>query len=142
MFFDVQNLMEVAVRFAGCTLEPGTSPVRLTELAPRVTNGGRVVGQAPATGPRSWPRTRGGLEEEAEAQEGQGVGVRKRATALRTDSTEKAPKVAASKMAREIWCPQRHREDTRRRSRRNIKGAKAPGDRGAHGGSGEFFEGW
>ena len=27
-------------------------------------------------------------------------------------------------------------------TRRNIKGAKAPGDRGAHGGSGEFFEGW
>jgi hypothetical protein len=26
-------------------------------------------------------------------------------------------------------------------TRRNIKGAKAPGDRGAHGGSGEFFEG-
>jgi len=27
-------------------------------------------------------------------------------------------------------------------TRKNIKGAKAPGDRGAHGGSGEFFEGW
>jgi len=27
-------------------------------------------------------------------------------------------------------------------ARRNIKEAKAPGDRRAHGGSGEFFEGW
>jgi len=36
------------------------------------------------------------LEEESEAQEGQGVGVRQRATTLRTDSTETASKVASS----------------------------------------------
>jgi len=39
----------------------------------------------------------GSLEEEIEAQEGQGVGVRQRTTALRTDSTENASKMAASK---------------------------------------------
>jgi hypothetical protein len=34
MFFDVPNLMEVAVRFAGLyTFESGTSPVPISKLA-------------------------------------------------------------------------------------------------------------
>jgi hypothetical protein len=75
--------------------------------------------------------------------EGQGVAVRQRTSALRTDSTEKAPKMAASaESPRIIRAGNGVVTRERRRSRRNIKGAKVPGDRGAHGGSGEFFEGW
>jgi hypothetical protein len=50
--------------------------------------------------------------------------------------------MAASTSLPESCSRQRRRDEGQGGSRKNIKGAKVPGDRGAHGGSGEFFEGW
>jgi hypothetical protein len=144
MFFDVPNLMEVAARFAGLyTFESGTSPVPISKLASGSKDGWARRRVRTRRRDRAFrPRARRGLEEESEAQEGQGVAVRQRTTALRTDTTETASKMAASAVRPELRCRKRHGGEESDRPRKNIRGAKAPGDRRAHGGSGEFFEGW
>ena len=140
-----QNLMEVAARFAGLQ-----TPHR-HDAGPRFRSLLRIR-------KARWARFRSGSGDGAvpggygavvtskrsqKPMEGQGVAVRQRTSALRTDSTEKASKMTSSADSSRItalatagW------RGSERRPRRNIKGAKVPGDRGAHGGSGEFFEGW
>jgi len=97
-FFDVQNLMEVAGRFTA--LQPSTPASRQSIPGlPGTTIGGRVGSLPPVTGAVCRPRRRRDLEEEIEAQEGQGGGARQRAPASRTIHTEKASKVPTSKRA-------------------------------------------
>jgi hypothetical protein len=100
-FFDVQNLMEVASRVKPPrTVDTGISPVDFG-LA-RSNDGGRVGSLPPATGVTVRPRRRRDLEEEIEAQEGQGVCARKRASTLQTIFTDNASKVPASKRAASV----------------------------------------
>jgi len=96
-FFDVPNLMEVAARFAGldrrCRHLANSTPGSL---------GATMVGESPALpgdGGVCRPRRRRDLEEEIEAQEGQGVDNRKRASALQTIRTDNASKVPLSQRA-------------------------------------------
>jgi hypothetical protein len=82
------------------TVGNGISPVD-SGLA-RGNDGGRVSQPSPVTGATVWPRGRRDLEEEIEAQEGQGVGSRQRATTLQTIRTDNASKVPASQRAASV----------------------------------------
>jgi hypothetical protein len=74
-FFDVQNLREVAARFAGLsTFESGTSPVHfLGACSAKARAAGEPGVRTRRRDHATRPRSRRDLEEESEAQEGQGV---------------------------------------------------------------------
>jgi len=137
--------MEVAARFAGLqTPAPARRWSTISELAP--VRKARWARFRSGSGDGAVPGGYGAAVTSKRSQkpmEGQGVAVRQRTSALRTDSTEKASKMTSSADSSRITALETARwRGSERRPRRNIKGAKVPGDRGAHGGSGEFFEGW
>jgi len=102
-FFDVPNLTEVAVPVRRCwTVGGGTSPVDFAPVfgSVRSNDGGRVAPTLPGDGVGGCGHAVGvDLEEETEAQEGQGVLVPQGARTSQTNRADNASKVPASKRA-------------------------------------------
>jgi len=91
-FFDVPNLMEVASRFADSYRGFGYLASRVKKLASRPTTVGASRETLSATRARVGTRFHGCLEEEIEAQEEQGIAVRKRAAAAPESIRRKQPR--------------------------------------------------